>query len=242
MEPDIDRFLFETVLNTDYKGSQLTVVIYVDDILCTCSKEDAMDWIFQKLLERFKEASICKGPKISYLGQSFNSNEEGKVKVTVEAFVADFLSYCNAVGGAVTPAKEDLFSIDESATELSFADKEEFHSRVAKLLYLSIRVRQDLLTAVCFLCTTVSKPTTQDQDKLDRVIKHLNSTQEISIVLEGSERLQVVAYIDAAYAVHKDFNSQTGGVISIGRTTIANEVRQLIDTTIRNHKNTQRNN
>ena len=205
------------VLNVDYKGSQLTVVIYVDDILCTFSKEDAMDWIFEKVLARFKEASISKGPKISYLGQTFNFSSEGKVKVTMEAFVADFLSYCGATGGAVTPAKEDLFVVDENALELSFAEKEEFHSRVAKLLYLSIRVRPDLLTAVCFLCTRVSKPTIQDQEKLDRVVKYLNSTQEMGIVLEGSERLQVVAYIDAAYAVHKDFKSHTGGVITIGK-------------------------
>ena len=45
-----------------------------------------------------------------------------------------------------------------------------FHSVVAKLLYVSIRARMDLLLAVSFLSTRVSKSTVQDRAKLKRIL------------------------------------------------------------------------
>ena len=53
--------------------------------------------------------------------------------------------------------------------------------------------------------------------KLDRVLKYLNSTQELGIVIEPSEGLQIVAYVDASYGVHADYKSHTGAVVSLGR-------------------------
>jgi hypothetical protein len=54
---------------------------------------------------------------------------------------------------------------------LNKQDAEAFHRVVAKLLYVSTRARMDLLLAVGFLCTRVSKSTTQDQAKLKRLLR-----------------------------------------------------------------------
>ena len=119
-------------------------------------------------------------------------------------------------GFAASPATENLFDTDDTEC-LSNAAAVEFRSRVAKLLFLAIRVRPDILTAVAFLSTRVQVSNLGDMVKLDRVLKYLNSTQELGIVIEPSEGLQIVAYVDASYGVHADYKSHTGAVVSLGR-------------------------
>ena len=91
-----------------------------------------------------------------------------------------------------------------------------FHKFVAKLLYLSKRVRPDISVAVSFLCTRVTKATAEDERKLDRVMKYLNGTKTAGVCLGGSEPLQVTAYIDASYGVHADGKSHSGLDITMG--------------------------
>ena len=51
------------------------------------------------------------------------------------------------------------------------------------LLFLSTRVRPDILLAVTFLCTRVHCATRQDAIKLSRVHSYLNATSDLGIVL-----------------------------------------------------------
>jgi hypothetical protein len=92
---------------------------------------------------------------------------------------------------ATTPAKRNLFEIKENSVPLTDANREIFHSVVAKLLYVSKRGRLDIQLPIAFLCTQVSCSTKQDWSKLKRV--------------------------DASYAVHEDMKSHTGGVVSFRR-------------------------
>ena len=124
-------------------------------------------------------------------------------------------------GFAATPALENLFEIDGASPLLSEDDKEHFHSVVAKLLFLAKRARPDLLTAVTFLTTRVSAATEEDDVKLGRILKYLNSTADLGMILEGDGAMRVVAYVDASYAVHSDYKSHTGAVIKLGQGTAA---------------------
>ena len=63
---------------------------------------------------------------------------------------------------ASSPATKSLFKVDEPAKRLGAHESKVFHSVVAKLLYVSIRARVDLLLAIAFLCTRVSKSTLQE--------------------------------------------------------------------------------
>ena len=204
------------VLNIDMKGTQCTVCIYVDDILCTSRDRNAIEWVRSRLEEKFHEVSINWGPKISYLGQSFDFSAAPRVKVRMEGYVADLLHISGVKGLAVTPALDDLFDVKVKDTPLDVEQKEEFHSLVAKVLYLAKRTRPDLLLVANFLSTRVSSPTEGDRDKLDRALRYLNSTQELGINIDVHKNIHVVAYIDASFAVHKDFKSHTGAIISLG--------------------------
>jgi hypothetical protein len=68
-----------------------------------------------------------------------------------------------------------------------------------------------------YLSTRVRCATESDQLKLNRVLSYLNATKELGITLDATKGLQVLAYVDASYAVHGDYKSHTGGYISLGR-------------------------
>ena len=69
---------------------------------------------------------------------------------------------------AATPAKHDLFTIDDTALPLPPDEADALCSVAAKLLSVAVitRARMDLLLAIGFLSTRVTKSTKQDQDKL----------------------------------------------------------------------------
>jgi len=56
-------------------------------------------------------------------------------------------------GNARTPVAIHLFNTNDRAEKLSEDKAQLFHHIVAKLLYLCRRTRQDIQTAVAFLCT-----------------------------------------------------------------------------------------
>ena len=71
------------------------------------------------------------------------------------------------------PTTKDIFTVDSSAKLLSQPGRKQFHTNVAKLLYLSKHARPDILTAVGFLCTRVTQASVQDRVKLGRVLGYL---------------------------------------------------------------------
>ena len=71
-------------------------------------------------------------------------------------------------------------SSNESSLLLDEARRKRFYSKMAQLLYLGKRIRMDILTAVAFLTTRVTKATEEDDGKLLRVLKYLFGTPERS--------------------------------------------------------------
>uniref|UniRef100_UPI0026F06B80 Ty1/Copia family ribonuclease HI n=1 Tax=Phenylobacterium aquaticum TaxID=1763816 RepID=UPI0026F06B80 len=96
----------------------------------------------------------------------------------------------------------------------------EFHTTVAKLLYLAKRARVDILLPIAFLSTRVKSPTSQDADKLMRVLKYLNGTVENVLVLRPSSSMELEGYIDAAFGCHPDGKSHTGLVVTLAGCTV----------------------
>ena len=137
----------------------------------------------------------------------------------------EYLKEANANSGmdaskvAPLPAKKDLFTVDDGSEQLDKRQGEFFYSIVAKLLYVSKRARTDAQLAIAFLCNRVSC-TEQDQKKLIRLLQYFNGTLDMPLIL-GADSLAkskswVDAAYDAAYAVHNDMKSHTGGATSLG--------------------------
>jgi len=199
-------------------GVQLTVVIYVDDLFITCTEQSVIKELLSFLKVKFTTIIEHSGPILSYLGMSFNYSVSGKVKVTMQGYINDLLDTLKVQGTVSTPATNNLFSVvdDEKANPpLSVKSGKEFHTVVAKLLYLAKRARPDILTAVTFLASRVQKSTVEDQLKLTRLLKYLNGTRDCGITLEQRYNYPV-AYCDASYGIHPDCKSHTGLYITLG--------------------------
>lgn len=203
--------------NKMFKGHQITVLVYVDDLFITCKDEEAIDDFFNSMSRCYSGLKMKKGPVISYLGQTFDFSAGNQCKVTMEGYLKDILKAYDVKGVAATPAGPDLFAAGE-APLLSKELTEIFHSRVAKLFYLAKRVRPDILTATAWLATRVQVPSSVDWEKLNRVLKYLAATPDLGLVFKGDIVLK--AYIDASYAAHDDCRSQSGVVLKLGQSTI----------------------
>jgi hypothetical protein len=84
---------------------------------------------------------------------------------------------------------------------------------VLSLLFIT---RMDILLPVVFLCTRVSKSTTQDEYKLLRLLEYISGTLHLKYTLGADNLRKLRAWVDASYAVHPDYKSHTGGVMSFG--------------------------
>jgi hypothetical protein len=208
-----DICTFNRIVN----GVEVTLVLYVDDLLITCVDPDVLNDAIQQLGALFKGATMHSGKILSYVGMIFDFTEQGKLHVCMDGYVNDFLEEYQVRGTAPTPAAADLFDIDINAEELDTELKEMFHSRVAKILFLAKRARPDLLTAVSFLTTRVQQPTTQDLNKLQRLLRYINGTRDKWLTLEAGEDFGLFAYVDASYGVHPDGKSHTGVAMMLGQ-------------------------
>ena len=87
---------------------------------------------------------------------------------------------------------------------------------MAQLLYLSNRARPDIQLAVSFLCTIVIGIDTDDYKKLERVMKYIQGTIGLPMMLSIDKSGNIKWYVDASFTVHKDMRSHTGGFITMG--------------------------
>ena len=152
----------------------------------------------------------------SYLGQTFDFTKRGEVKVTMEGYVRDMLDDFGVSGTRASPAIERLFDVSEGSTPLEGERADSFRSWTMRLFYLSQRVRPETLVVAGFLSTRMQKCTEEDWNKLERVMKYLNGTAGLGIVLRPHRELRVMAYVDASFGVHSDMKSHTGAMFTLG--------------------------
>jgi hypothetical protein len=199
---------------------QCTVVVYVDDLKITCVDQAIIDDVILKLQDAFKSITVKTGKIHSYLGMLFDYTNPGVVEISMQSRINDVLETFPVDGTELYPAGNSLFTIEDKAELLDKDSKAEFHSTVAKLLYIAKRTRPDVLLPVSFLTTRVQCPSVQDRRKLVRVVRYLKGTSDLSLRLTCDDPLDVKLYIDASYGVHKDYKSHTGAVLSLGNGAI----------------------
>jgi hypothetical protein len=133
-------------------GENITVVLYVDDILVMERIKENRHWVRSILEDRYKKITFEEGQKFTYLGMTIVRKQDG-FQVYMRAYIEDILKvYGKAVKACVTPAKPGLFEVNANEQRV---DSVIFHSIVAKLLYLGKWGRPDILLPVQFLCTRV---------------------------------------------------------------------------------------
>ena len=154
-------------------------------------------------------------------------SKKGKVIVDMRKYVADMVdgSSINITKTAKTPAPDDLLSAGEGPV-LDKKRAEQFHTTVAKGLFVCKRARPDIHPAVAVLCTRVKKPNEDDWRKLIQLLEYLNGTRDDVLTLSADNLRVIKWFVDASFAVHPDFRSHTGGVLTLGQGAIISMCRK----------------
>lgn len=206
------------VANCMIDDKQCTIAWYMDNNKISHVDPNVVTTIIGKLEERFDKMTVTRGKEHVFLGMNIRYTNEHTAVVTMREYLKEAIneSGLNVTRTATTPARKNLFDVDDKAETLCRDEADIFHSVVAKLLYVSIRARMDLLLAIGFQCTRVSKCTKQDQAKLKRVLEYIKGSMNLEYTLGAHDMGKLRTWVDAAYAVHPDMKSHTGGVMSLG--------------------------
>jgi len=116
---------------------------------------------------------------------------------------------------AVTPANLNLYYVDSESSPLDKNGQKNFLSVLMKINYV-VMTRPDLVPTVSFLCTRSGKANKDDLWKLQRLLRYMNLTRSRSLFISPASLDVLNVYCDASYAVHEDFRSQTGYILSFG--------------------------
>lgn len=209
------------VANKMVNGKQLTVVWHVDDLKVSHVDVDVVDEFVDQMEEEFgKETPINKvrGKIHDYLGMVLDYTKEGELSVTMIDYIKMILRDIpdDMKGIAATPATNHLFQINENPVYLTEERSNLFVHFVMQLLYLSQRARPDIRTAISFLCGRLKNPDEDDYKKLSRVMKYLQGTIDLPLIIKADQTRVIRWWVDASYAVHSDMKGHTGGTMSMG--------------------------
>jgi len=220
------------VANKRVNGSNLTLVWHVDDLMISHKDENIVnefiEWLDKTYSDETGQVKTSGGPRHEYLGMVLDFSAVGKVKIDMTDYVKKMLTEFpdNELQqtrlGNQCPWTEQLFAVDEESPKLQANKKQLFHTTVAKGLFVAKRGRPDILPAIAFLCTRVQEPTQQDWNKLLKMLKFLARTKDDVLTLSAEEvGLHLHWYYYASFAVHRDFKSHTGGMLTLGRGALA---------------------
>jgi hypothetical protein len=151
---------------------------------------------------------------------TLNFSKSGEVTVTMIDYIKMILYDApkEMRGSAVTPVANHLFQVNTVNPIWLEKDKADIYVHIiVQLLYLSQHARRDIRTALSFLCGRLTNPDQDDYKKLARVLKYLDSTVDMPLVLAANDSGKFCCWVDASYALHSDRKSHTGGTLSLGK-------------------------
>ena len=125
----------------------------------------------------------------------------GEVQVKMGGYTDELLKRSGIVGTARTPGTDGLFEVRDTALPVPEEVRVWFHRTVAMILYLAKRARPEVLTALSYLATRLTKSDSDDVDKLIRLIRYIRGTREMGMILRpGASGIRVHLFVDASYA------------------------------------------
>jgi hypothetical protein len=233
------------VFNKVVKGTQITLLVFVDDIGITCTDQALIEDFISKFKIQYKDIVRQSGPVCDYLGMTVDMTEKGKCKLSMKGYFERATLKFSAAHHMVheqfsnlvsrnplkkrnSPSDEKLHHIDLDSPELSESLAKEFVSLVMTYFYAARKIRFEMLAAVAFLSTRMREPTVQDWTKLQMVASYCSSTADRCKVLQP-ESLNIECQADAAFAVDQEMLSVSGLGISVGGSfVIARSYRQKL--------------
>ncbi len=155
-----------------------------------------------------------------YLGMTFDYSFTKEVRINMWDYLRKLIQEFpeEITGVCATPASDHLFKVQEDGRKLSKELAEIFHHTVYQLLFAANRARRDIQMAVSYLTTWVKAPDQDDWGKLVRVLKYLNGTQCMKLILSADEmKFTVHWYVNGSHQVHKDCRGKIWCLMMMGK-------------------------
>ena len=199
------------VMRREVNGLIFCILIYVDDLLIFASKLE-VETLRKLLTDHFNTITMELVNLLSHLGMEIEWKAQC-LSVNMDFYVEQLVKEWGQLPIKHNPGGKNTFTLNEDAVLLVESKSKVFHSMVQRILYVAKRVRMDTLTVVSFLCTRVTKATEEDQVKLEHLLGYFKNTLKKKLSIGGNASMQVIAFMDAAFALHFDSKSHTGVMI-----------------------------
>ena len=211
------------IANRIVNGKQHTVRFHVDDLMASHMNPKVNDKFLEWLNKKYGshgKVKATRGKVHEFLGVTYDFRTRGVLKLRMDNYVVRMLEAFSVKltdkDVAATPAGNNLLERG-TGKRLDPKRSEEFHSQVAKGLFLSKRARPDIHPVISVLATRIQSSNESDWRKLVRLMKYLNGTREFHLTLKMNDEIVFKWSIDASFAVHPDYMSQTGAVMTMGK-------------------------
>ena len=197
-------------------GKQCTVCWDVDGTKISHVDPKVVSNVIESLESSFGNMTVERGKIHKFVGMNFELLDSGRLKIIMKEYLEECIEYFGEVDENIkmtigSPGGHDLFKVKEGLDRLDADKSKMFHHIVAKLLFVTKRARLDIDPTVSFLCTRVTKSTSEDWLKLRRLLCYLKGTLDMSRVIGADSLIVVQSWADASYAVHIDMKGHTGG-------------------------------
>ena len=204
--------------NKRINEKQFTIGWWVDDNAMTHVDMKFMNEIITGIEDKFGTLAITCGERHTFLGMKLWFPGDKLVYILMWDHIQEAIDALGEplTGKVSTLATCDLFEVDNATSMLTVECRGRFRSVVMKVQWIAEQGRPDVQLPVSYLTTRLTKATSQDWRKLQRVMMYLHNTIDDGRVM-GIEDLGVIhIWIDASYAIHPDMKRLTGGVMSYG--------------------------
>ena len=165
-------------------GKPITLGFYVYDNLVTCKLEENLQWFLGEMKKKLLDVKVQENFIKTFLGILIDTTQKNKITLCMNQLTKECLD--GIFDEASTPALDNLFISKEGSLPLIKSQREQVHSKVAKLRYLAENTRPDFNLAASFLSTKFTAPTEDDAVKLHRILFYLNKTRDFKLVIDAS--------------------------------------------------------
>jgi hypothetical protein len=200
---------------------QMTIRWHVDDLMISHMSQDEIMKVVQGIKDIYGEnLAETVGTVHDYFEMTFEYSFIKEVRINMWDYLRKVIKEFpkEITGVCATPASDYLFKVRNDGKKLREELVEVFHHTVYQILFAASRARRDIQTAALFLTTRVKRRDKNDWGKLVRVLKYINGTQYMMlIVCMNKMNLIVHWYMDVLHQVHKDCRGQTGCLITMGK-------------------------
>jgi len=196
----------------------LIVLIYVDDILITCSSPTQVASLVAKLNSMFALRDL--GRLTYFLGIEVSYHEDS-IHLSQTKYVSDLLQRTTMFDTkpVKTPGAvgQNLSKFDGEPMEDAF----HYHSIVGALQYLTI-TRSSIAFAVNKACQLMQQPTSTYCLSVKRILRYLRGTMHDGLLLNSSNQLTIKGFTDADWGAQPDNRrSASGHLIYLGGNLIS---------------------